>query len=100
MEAVIRLGCDARIAVSSAYVAMSVWSVSGMSAVKMEYRKGPSMLPCGTTEWTSCSVVYSDWYRTWKVLSERYNFMRVYTGCGKASLNLYNSPVCHTLSKA
>jgi hypothetical protein len=27
------LGCDVRIAVSSEYVAMSVWSVSGMSAV-------------------------------------------------------------------
>ena len=70
------LGCDARIAVSSAYVAMSVWSVSGMSAVKMEYKRGPRMLPCGTPEWMSCSVVYSAWYRTWKVLSERYDFKR------------------------
>jgi len=97
VEAVIGLRCDARIAVLSAYVAMSVWSVSGMSVVKMEYSKGPSMLPCGTPECTSCSVVYSALYRTWKVLSERCDFMRPYTGCGKASLILYSSPVCHAL---
>jgi hypothetical protein len=33
---VIGLGCAARIAITSAYVVMSVCSVSGMSAVKME----------------------------------------------------------------
>ena len=37
--------CGANIAVSSAYVAVSVCSVTGRSAVKMEYSMGPRILP-------------------------------------------------------
>jgi hypothetical protein len=39
---------DDIIAVSSVNVAISVFSVSGTSAVNIRYRRGPRMLPCGT----------------------------------------------------
>jgi hypothetical protein len=37
------------IAVSSANVPISVLSVSGTSAVNIKNRRGPKMLPCGTS---------------------------------------------------
>jgi len=47
--------CEARIAVSSAYVAVIVCSVSGKFAVYMD----PRILPCGTPDWMVWSVVYT-----------------------------------------
>jgi hypothetical protein len=47
-EAVLGSWSDYIIATSSANVAISVFSVSGTSAVNIRYRKGPRMVPCGT----------------------------------------------------
>jgi hypothetical protein len=42
---------DARIAVSSAKVAVVVAGQVGRSVVYMRYRNGPRTLPCGIPEW-------------------------------------------------
>jgi hypothetical protein len=47
-EAVLGSWSEDIIAVSFADVAISVFSVSGTSAVNIRYRKGSRMLPCGT----------------------------------------------------
>jgi hypothetical protein len=50
---------EAIIAVLSAYVAVSVRLETGRSAVSMEYKMGPRILPWGTPDCMVCSAVHS-----------------------------------------
>jgi len=86
--------------VSSANVPIIVSLDVGKSDVYSTYRRGPRMLPWGTTEWMWMQLEVSplNFVSNWHSL--RYDFSWLKELESKILLILNTSPGCHTLSNA